>query len=84
MYSAEHGVDAALARGRALRGEIDEAADAIGVLIVADGANALTPAAPGGHDPDSVPVQQALDEALGAGDAAALSDLPGVILGRVA
>ena len=68
----------------ALRAEIDEAADPIGVLVVADGANNLTPPAPGGHDPDSVPVQEALDDALGAGDAAALSGLPGVILGRVA
>lgn len=84
VYSAEHDADAALARGRTLRAEIDEAADPIGVLVVADGANNLTPPAPGGHDPDSVPVQEALDDALGAGDAAALSGLPGVILGRVA
>ena len=83
-YAADHDADAALDRGRALRAEIDEAADPIGVLVVADGAHTLTPSAPGGYDPDSTPVQTALDDALAAGDAAALTRLPAAIVGRVA
>jgi hypothetical protein len=84
VYAADHGVDAALDHGRRLRAEIDEAADPVGVLVVADGANTLTPPAPGGYDPDSIPVQTALDDALAAGDAAALMRLPDSIVGRVA
>jgi hypothetical protein len=84
VYTAEHDVDAALARGRLLRAEIDEAADPIGVLVVADGAHTLTPPAPGGYNPDSIPTQVALDDALAAGDAAALTRLPATIVGRVA
>ena len=83
VYAADHDADAALARGRRLRAEIDEAADPIGVLVVADGAHTLTPPAPGGYDPDSIPVQAALDDALAAGDAAALTRLPDAIVGRV-
>ncbi len=55
VYADDHDVDAALRRGRQLRAEIDEAADPIGVLIVADGAHTLTPPAPGGYDPDFDP-----------------------------
>jgi hypothetical protein len=84
VYAADHDVDAALARGRRLRAEIDEAVDPIGALVVADGAHTLTPPAPGGYDPDSIPIQAALDDALAAGDAAALTRLPEVIVGRVA
>jgi DNA-binding CsgD family transcriptional regulator len=84
VYADEHDVDAALARGRRLRAEIDQAADPVGVLIVADGAHTLTPPAPGGYDPDSIPVQAALDDALAGGDAAALTRLPDTIVGRVA
>ncbi len=84
VYGADHDVDGALALGRRLRAEIDDDADAVGVLIVADGANTLTPAAPGGYDPDSVAAQAALDDALAAGDAAALTRLPDTIGGRVA
>ena len=84
VYSAEHDVDAALDRGRRLRADIDEGADPIGVLVVADGAHTLTPPAPGGYDPDSVAVQAALDDALATGDAAALTRLPDTIVGRVA
>ena len=40
--------------------------------------------APGGYDPDSVPVQAALDDALACGDAAALARLPDAVVGRVA
>jgi hypothetical protein len=84
VYCEDHGVDAALARGRGLRAQIDEAADPVGVLVVADGAHTLTAPAPGGYDPDSVRVQAALDDALAAGDAAALTRLPDAIVGRVA
>jgi hypothetical protein len=84
VYADDHGVDAALDRGRRLRAEIDEAADPVGVLVVADGANTLTQPAPGGFDPDSIPAQTALDDALAAGDAAALMRLPVTIVGRVA
>ena len=84
VYGTDHDVDAALARGRRLRAEIDEAADPVGVLVVADGASTLTPPAPGGYDPDSIAVQAALDDALAAGDAAALTRLPDTIVGRVA
>jgi hypothetical protein len=84
VYAADHDVDAALARGRRLRIEIGEVVDPIGVLVVADGAHTLTPSAPGGYDPDSIPTQAALDDALAAGDAAALTRLPDTIVGRVA
>jgi hypothetical protein len=80
----DHDVDAAMDRGRRLRAEIDEAADPVGVLVVADGAHTLTQPAPGGYDPDSIPVQAALDDALGSGDTATLARLPGAIVGRVA
>lgn len=84
VYAADHGVDAALARGRQLRAQLDEADGAVGVLVVADGANTVTPAAPGGYDPDAAAVQTALDDALAAGDAAALTRLPASVVGRVA
>ena len=54
------------------------------MLVVADGANTLTASAPGGYDPDRSPVQAALDDALAAGDADALTRLPDGIVGRVA
>lgn len=53
-----------------LRAAIDAAPDPVGLLVVADGAHTLTAAAPGGFDPDSVPAQAALDDALAAGDTA--------------
>ena len=84
VYADDHDVDAAVRSGRQLRAEIDETADPIGVLIVADGAHTLTQPAPGGYDPDSIPVQAALDDALAGGDAAALTRLPNTIVGRVA
>lgn len=84
VYHADLDADSAVARGHALRAEIDAAADAVGVLIVADGAHTLTPPAPGGFDPDAAPVQAALDDALASGDAAALIRLPAGIVGRVA
>jgi hypothetical protein len=84
VYAGGHRVEAAVARGRALRAELDESADAVGVLVVADGAHTLTPPAPGGYDPDSVVVQASLDDALGSGDVAALVALPEGVVGRVA
>jgi hypothetical protein len=84
VFAADHDVDAALARGRRLRTEIDAAVDPVGVLVVADGAHTLTPPAPGGYEPDSIPTQAALDDALAAGDAAALTRLPDTVVGRVA
>jgi hypothetical protein len=84
VYRSDHDADAALALGRQLRAEIDQSGDPIGVLVVADGANTLTPAAPGGYDPRNADAQLSLDEALAGGDVAALARLPGQILGRVA
>jgi hypothetical protein len=84
VYADDHDVDAALSRGRRLRAEIDEAADSVGMLVVADGVHTLTPPAPGGFDPDSIPVQGALDDALARGDSAALARLPDAVVGRVA
>ena len=75
---------AAVDHGKALRDRLDADADAVGVLIVADGANTLTPAAPGGYDEHSPAVQAALDDALAAGDPAALTQLPDSVLGRPA
>lgn len=83
-YCSGHDADTALTFGRALRAEIDSADEPIGVLVIADGANTLSPPAPGGYEPESIPVQAALDDALTAGDAAALTRLPDGIIGRVA
>jgi hypothetical protein len=83
VYRCDHTAETALARGRALRAEIDAAHDPVGVLVVADGANTLTPPAPGGYDPDAGPVQAALDDALARGDVAALTRLSDDIVGRV-
>lgn len=83
-YAASRPVGEALAQGRALRARIDESPEPVGVLVVADGLHTLTPAAPGGYLPDSVATQQDLDDALATGDLAALVELPGSVLGRVA
>jgi hypothetical protein len=83
-YAANHNVGAALAVGRRLRNEIDAADEPTGVLVIADGANTLTPAAPGGYQPADVDVQRALDDALGCGDVPALTRLPEQVVGRVA
>lgn len=74
----------AMERGRALRAEIDEAGEPIGVLIVADGALTLTQAAPGGFDPGAQEMQRRLDDALSKGDASSLGDLPNAVSGRAA
>jgi len=84
VYAAHHDALTALELGRQLRSEIDQADEPTGVLIVADGANTLTPAAPGGHRPDDVEVQRTLDDALACGDVSALTRLPEQVGGRVA
>ncbi|OBJ59264.1 hypothetical protein [Mycobacterium sp. 1423905.2] len=84
LYGAELGADAAVAKGRRLRAEIDQAPDPIGVLAVADGVNTLTRTAPGGYQPGNADAQQACDEALASGDVAALTRLAAPVLGRVA
>ncbi len=83
-YPSSLDSSAAWERGRALRAEIDAYAEPVGVLVVADGAPTLTASAPGGYDPESIAVQNALDDALAAGDVAALADLPAGVVGRVA
>ncbi len=84
VYAGHHDAETALSLGRRLRSELDEAPEPRGVLVVADGANTLSPAAPGGHHPGDVEVQQALDDALAGGDVAALTRLPKQVVGRVA
>jgi hypothetical protein len=84
VYRTDHDAETALARGRALRAEIDRSPDPVGVLVVADGANTLTPSAPGGYDPGNGDAQLVVDDALAGGDTAALARLPAQILGRVA
>lgn len=84
VYPADLDAGTAVARGRALRTEIDAAAEDIGVLVVADGAHTLTPAAPGGYEPRSEAAQSALDHALATGDSAALIGRSEAAVGRVA
>jgi len=84
VYAADLDAQTAVERGRELRSFIDADPEPIGVLVVADGANTLAPAAPGGYDPQSEAVQAALDEALATGDTAALVRLPEGVIGRVA
>jgi hypothetical protein len=84
VYGSDGDAGGALARGRQLRAELDASPDPVGVLVVADGANTLSPGAPGGFDPGAAELQQVLDDGLAAGDVAALTRLPRQILGRVA
>ena len=84
VYADTHDTGAAVELGRRLRWEIDRSGEPAGVLVVADGANTLTPAAPGGYQPADVEVQDALDDALAGGDVAALARLPAQVGGRVA
>jgi hypothetical protein len=84
VFAANHDAEAALARGRQLRSEVEQSTEPTGVLVITDGANTLTPAAPGGYHPADIDVQRALDDALGCGDVAALTRLPGQVVGRVA
>jgi hypothetical protein len=84
VYAPDLSAEVAMDLGRHLRMEIDEAAGPTGVLVVADGANTLTPAAPGGYCPGDAEVQLALDDALACGNVAALAQLPPQVVGRVA
>lgn len=84
VHAADLDPGTAMARGRRLRAEVAQAADPVGVLVVADGATTLTPAAPGGYHPGDVEIQRALDDALATGDAAALAELPDQVVGRAA
>ncbi len=84
VYAGSHDTPAAVEFGRRLRGEIDRSSEPTGVLVVADGANTLTPAAPGGYHPDDADVQRALEDALACGDVAALTRVPAQVGGRVA
>jgi len=84
VLAANHDADAAVARGRQLRDGIEQSTEPTGVLVITDGANTLTPAAPGGYHPADIDVQRALDDALGCGDVAALTRLPEQVVGRVA
>jgi hypothetical protein len=84
VFAANHDADAVLARGRQLRNEVEQSTEPTGVLVITDGANTLTPAAPGGYHPADIDIQRALDDALGCGDLAALTRLPEQVVGRVA
>lgn len=84
VYAESHDTQTAVNLGRRLRGEIDQSTGPTGVLIVADGANTLTPSAPGGHHPTDLDVQRTLDDALACGDVTALTRLPAQVRGRVA
>jgi hypothetical protein len=84
VFAANHDADAVLARGRQLRNEVEQSIEPTGVLVITDGANTLTPAAPGGYHPADIDIQRALDDALGCGDLAALTRLPEQVVGRVA
>ncbi|WP_132993567.1 hypothetical protein [Gordonia zhaorongruii] len=62
--------------GRRLAARVDADPRPIGVLVVADGANALSPSAPGGGDREAAhALQTAIDDALAAGDTASLATL---------
>lgn len=84
VYCGDHDPDMALACGRQLRVEIEQAPDPIGVLVVADGATTLTSSSPGGYDPSAADAELVLDDALASGDVAALTRLSCQISGRVA
>src|ERR1700734_3881979 len=84
VFAASHDSATAVKLGRQLRNELDQSTDPTGVPLVADGANTLTPSAPGGHQPADVDVQRAVDDALACGDLAPLTRLPAQVRGRVA
>ena len=84
VHPTDLDADAAFARGRLLRELIDGDEEQVGVLVVADGFNTLGPSAPGGEDLQAPVAQAALDDALAAGDTAALARLPQAAVGRVA
>ncbi len=84
VFPAGLNAAAALDCGRRLRAEIDRTGEPVGVLVIADGANTLTAAAPGGFDPESEAVQAALDDALAGADTAALAVMRDGPVGTVA
>jgi hypothetical protein len=84
VFADSHDSATAVDLGRQLRNEIDQSTEPTGVLVVADGANTLTPSAPGGYQPADVDLQRALGDALACGDLAALTRLPAQVRGRVA
>lgn len=61
--------------GEELRREFDTSAESWGVLVLADGANTLTPKAPGSFDERAEEVQRRIDDALAAADVDALAGL---------
>ena len=75
--------ESAPARGARLRTEIEQTAEPVGVLVLADGANTLSRAAPGGFQPADIDLQRTLDDALARGDTGALTGLPAQVVGRV-
>ena len=84
VFGSDTPAGEAVSQGRALRAEIDRMGEPVGVLVVADGANTLTQAAPGGYDPAAQEAQAALDDALAAGDPGAVAELAAGSVGRVA
>ncbi|CAN5528167.1 hypothetical protein BH11ACT7_BH11ACT7_16530 [soil metagenome] len=82
-FAATQSSGSALDLGREMRATIDADRDPVGVLVVADGCNTLTPSAPGGHDPESLAVQAVVDDALATGDTTALAASPDSVGGRV-
>lgn len=61
--------------GRRLRRQLDDDPEPRGVLVVADGANTLTPKAPGAFDDRAPDAQADLDRALDSGDVEHLAQL---------
>lgn len=61
--------------GEELRREIDASAQSWGVLVLADGANTLTPKAPGSFDERAEELQRRIDDALASADVDALARL---------
>ncbi len=61
--------------GMELRRELDASDDRWGVLVLADGANTLTPKAPGSFDSRAADVQRRIDDALATADVDALAEL---------
>ena len=61
--------------GVALRDEVADPSEPVGVLVVADGATTLTPKAPGAFDERAPRLQEQLNTALAQGDFAALAGL---------
>ncbi|MFD4369785.1 hypothetical protein [Rhodococcus sp. NPDC058521] len=64
-----------VAEGERLRGALDRDERPRGLLVIGDGANTLTPKAPGAFDPASEPVQARIDQALAGGRSALLEGL---------